>query len=77
VAAVAGAVTAFEVPPVPFDTAARVGRAQSRSLTTTGAVVSSPSYREFLHQKKVNDEAEIKEKVDRIATKVSLKIYNA
>ena len=71
VAAVAGAITAFEVPPVPHDAAGRIGRS-TKSLTTSGAVVSSPTYRAFLAEKAAKSESDARAKVDKLARKVRL-----
>ncbi len=63
VAAVAGAVTAFDVPPVPHDSGGPVGRAP-KSLTTTSAIVSSPTFREFLAQRIAKAQSDAATKVD-------------
>ena len=75
VAAVAGAIATFEVPPVPHDPGGRVGRAP-KSLTTTGAIVSSPGYREFLVAKAAKVKAETQAKVDKISHKVMPSIHS-
>ena len=68
VAAVAGAIATFEVPPVPHDPGGRVGRTP-KSLSTSGAIVSSPGYREFLVAKAAKVKADMQAKVDKIKSR--------